>query len=150
MDSTHRRRAEEAGKTAGPVAKYKGIFRDILDRRPSGTRRRLAEAIGKNRSFISQISNPGYTTPIPAEHVDRIMEVCHFSARERETFLAAYKSAHPRRLRRLRKSAPPAQTRTLELTVPDLGDPAANEAFDRVVEETAKRVARLIIDTHNR
>ena len=30
---------------------------------------RLADALGKNRSFISQISNPIYATPIPAQHL---------------------------------------------------------------------------------
>ena len=45
------------------------ILQDVLDRRPSGMRQRLAEALGKNRSFISQISNPAYPTPIPAQHL---------------------------------------------------------------------------------
>ena len=48
------------------LAEYKTILRRVLDSRPSGTRQRLAEALGKNRSFISQISNPAYSTPIPA------------------------------------------------------------------------------------
>ena len=32
------------------IAAYKAILRDVLDRRPSGMRQRLAEALGKNRS----------------------------------------------------------------------------------------------------
>ncbi len=40
------------------VAAYKAVFKAVLDKRPSGMRLRLADALGKNRSFISQISNP--------------------------------------------------------------------------------------------
>ena len=71
------------------IAAYKAILRDILDRRPSGMRQRLAEALGKNRSFITQIANPAYQTPIPAQHVHAIIQVCHFSVQEKERFLAA-------------------------------------------------------------
>ena len=35
---------------------------------PSGTRQRLAAALGKNRSFVTQITSPAYATPIPARH----------------------------------------------------------------------------------
>jgi len=42
------------------IAAYKAILRDVLDKRPSGMRQRLAEALGKNRSFITQIANPAY------------------------------------------------------------------------------------------
>ena len=71
------------------IAAYKAILRDVLDRRPSGTRQRLAEALGKNRSFITQIANPAYQTPIPAQHVHAITQVCHFSVQERDKFLDA-------------------------------------------------------------
>ncbi|HMN86419.1 MAG TPA: hypothetical protein PKA74_10575, partial [Bauldia sp.] len=54
------------------VARYKTIFRHVLDTRPSGTRQRLAGALGKNRSFVSQIANPAYSTPIPARHIETI------------------------------------------------------------------------------
>src|ERR1700682_4742641 len=80
------------------IAAYKAILRDVLDRRPSGMRQRLAEALGKNRSFITQIANPAYQTPIPAQHVQPIIQICHFSVQERDRFLEAYQTAHPRRL----------------------------------------------------
>ena len=67
-------------KTAS-IEAYKSILRNVLDRRPSGTRHRLAIALGKNRSFISQISNPAYPVPIPAPHLDIIFEICRFSGR---------------------------------------------------------------------
>jgi hypothetical protein len=37
-----------------PVRQYKEVLRRILDSRPSGTRQRLAVALGTNRSFVSQ------------------------------------------------------------------------------------------------
>src|SRR5271157_3302751 len=78
------------------VAAYKNIFKAVLDKRPSGLRLRLSHAIGKNRSFISQISNPAYPTPIPAQHLNTIFEVCHFSSEEKAAFLKAYARAHRR------------------------------------------------------
>ena len=54
---------EGAGRDAGELgamAEYKGILQRLLDNRPSGTRQRLAHALGKNRSFITQITNPSY------------------------------------------------------------------------------------------
>ena len=38
-------------------------------------------ALGKNRSFVSQITNPAYAMPIPAQHLEIIFEICHFSPR---------------------------------------------------------------------
>ncbi len=49
------------------VADYKVILRRVLDNRPSGTRLKLAAALGKNRSFVTQITNPAYLVPIPAK-----------------------------------------------------------------------------------
>ena len=69
------------------VADYKFILRRALDNRPSGTRLKLAPALGKNRSFVSQITNPAYLVPIPAKHVAIIFEVCHLSGSERAAFL---------------------------------------------------------------
>jgi hypothetical protein len=79
------------------VAAYKAIFKAVLDKRPSDMRLRLADALGKNRSFISRISNPIYATPIPAQHLGTIFQLCHFSAAEKAAFLAAYAEAHPQR-----------------------------------------------------
>jgi len=67
--------------------------------RPSGMRQRLAgSALARIAASYAQISNPAYPTPIPAQHVDGIFEICHFSPREKEQFLAAYRDAHHRRL----------------------------------------------------
>ena len=104
-----------------------------------GLSHRLAIALGKNRSFISQIASPVYTVPIPVQHIETIFEICHFTATDRREFLAAYAEAHPRRLDVVRK---PAGTRKLTLTVPDLGDARRNRLLDETIAEIARRLAR--------
>ena len=123
------------------VATYKRVLQDVLERRPSGMRQRLAEALGKNRSFISQISNPTYPTPIPAQHVEPIFEICHFSPAERERFLEAYRQAHPQRLRTL---GHPDRTRRITLTLPDLEDEQKNRRLEAALAELAERIAQLV------
>ena len=39
-----------------------------IDRRPSGTRQKIAGALGKPKSFVSQITNPAYPSPVPPHH----------------------------------------------------------------------------------
>jgi len=123
------------------IAAYKAILRDILDRRPSGMRQRLAEALGKNRSFITQIANPAYQTPIPAQHLQDIIRVCHFSAQEKERFLASYHRAHPRRLLLMKERE---RSRRLTLMLPDLGSEHKNRRLDSLLSEFAEKVARLV------
>jgi hypothetical protein len=125
------------------VAEYKEVFRRVLDNRPSGTRQRLASALGKNRSFISQIANPGYSIPIPAQHLDTIFHLCHFSADEQREFLETYHRAHPNRRQRLSEVP---RTRTLTITVPDFGDKRKNRALDEVVSNFARGLTRLSDD----
>src|ERR1700756_3417672 len=131
----------EASPKDNPVAQYKELLQKVLDRRPSGTRQRLAAVLGKNRSFISQISNPAYAVPIPRQHVDQIFEVCHFSAGERAAFLEAYARAHPRRLR---IAAHEESARVINVQVPDLGDPARNAQLERLISEFVRRIAQLV------
>ena len=121
------------------VADYKAILRKVLDNRPSGTRLKLAAALGKNRSFVSQITNPAYLVPIPAKHVSIILEVCHVSGAERAAFLEAYGRAHPGRLRASHREA---RTRTVAVTVPDLGDDKKNRALEQLVIDLAAQLAR--------
>src|SRR5258708_18107234 len=79
----------------GSIAAYKAILKGYIDRRPAGMRARIAGALGKHKSFVSQLTNPIYPMPIPARHVSTILAACHFSAEERKTFLKAYAVAHP-------------------------------------------------------
>jgi len=124
------------------VSAYKRVLQEVLDGRPSGMRQRLAEALGKNRSFISLISNPSYPTPIPVQHIESIFEICHFSPRERERFLVAYRRAHPRRLQLLKEEHD--RLRQLTITVPDLGTDVRNRQLEAIVKEFADNVARLL------
>jgi hypothetical protein len=129
--------------TTGPgdsnVADYKLILRRVLDNRPSGTRLKLAAALGKNRSFVSQITNPAYLVPIPAKHVAIIFEVCHLSGAERAAFLQAYGRAHPGQL-----PSPPHNARKQNpvVTVPELGDDKKNRALEQLIVDFAARLAR--------
>ena len=125
---------------ADVVGAYKAVLKRVLDTRPSGTRHRLAIALGKNRSFISQIANPVYAVPIPVQHLETIFEICHFTAADRREFLAAYAQAHPRRLDVVRK---PAGMRKVTLTLPDLGDARRNRQLDEIITEMARRVAQI-------
>jgi hypothetical protein len=116
----------------------------ILDRRPSGTRQRLADALGKNRSFVSQVTNPAYATPLPANHLETLFDVCHLSDDERRRFMALYRRAHPRRLA-LVEEEPPATGHVIAL--PDLGDAARNERLQRLVTGFVRDLAALLEET---
>jgi hypothetical protein len=134
-------RAFDARGDEGAVAAYKSIFKAVLDNRPSGMRLRLARAIGKNRSFISQISNSTYQIPIPAQHLNTIFEVCHFSSAEETAFLEAYDRAHPRRTGR-HKGVP--RERTVTLLIPDLGSQKRNGQLDALLHDFARRLIALL------
>ena len=126
---------------AANVEAYKTILRDVVDQRPSGARQRLATALGKNRSFISHLCNPAYPAPIPAPHLEIIFEICHFPPAERRAFLDAFRRAHPNRSRQVRGSP---SLRTLKLEVHDFGDDKKNRAFDELVRDTTRRLARIV------
>ena len=129
----------DAAQSAG-VAEYKAILQRVLEARPSGTRQRIAAALAKNRSFVTQITSTAYDTPIPARHVDLVLEICHFSPSEREAFLAAYARAHPNR------PAPRDQPRTRAhvMHLPDLGSPVKNRQLDQLIGEFVEKLANLV------
>ena len=127
------------------VAEYKRILARVLENRPSGTRQRLAVALGKNRSFVSQIANPSYSTPIPAQHLDSIFEICLFPATDRTAFLEAYGRAHPGKLARTRHRKD-HRMRPVTVYVPDLEDEAKNHALDRLLADIAARIGKLTED----
>ncbi len=129
-------------RESNAVAEYKRILAKLLDNRPSGTRQRLAVALGKNRSFISQIANPSYATPIPAQHLETIFEICLFPATERRAFLDAYGRAHPGKVERKRQRKD-HRLRPVTVYVPDLEDEAKNQALDRLLADIAGRIGKL-------
>jgi hypothetical protein len=133
---------DEAGDV-GAVAEYKRVFKEVLDSRPSGMRIRLAHAMGKNRSFVSQISNPAYPVPIPVQHLNTIFDVCHFPPAAKAAFLRAYARAHPRRIGRLIDSP---HERALTLHLPDLGSARRNSQLDALIQEFARRLSAILRD----
>lgn len=133
--------AKVAPPTEEAILVYKRLLQDVLNQRPSGTRQRLSDALGKHRSFVTQMTSPSYPTPIPQRHLPTILSVCHFTPEERDEFLAAYRLAHRRKLDLA--EAPP-RMRHLNLLVPDLGDSKANAQFERAVSEFIANMAELI------
>lgn len=133
---------DAARATGAPpaIAAYKTLLQEILEHRPSGTRQRLAEALEKARSFVTQISNPAYPVPIPARHLPTIFEICHFSAAEQQRFMLAYTAAHPRRA--LTPAAAVNRHHTLHIVAPDLGDEARNREFQQMVQDFANSLAK--------
>ena len=123
------------------IVAYKTILAQIIDNRPSGTRQRLAAALGKHRSFVTQVTSPAYSTPLPARHLATIFRVCHFSPAEQERFLQAYQSAHPGKLPDFGSAE---KLRQLSLIVPDLGDEKKNRLFDEAIEELVRNMAKLV------
>ncbi|MEQ1942032.1 hypothetical protein ABMA32_06370 [Mesorhizobium sp. VNQ89] len=119
---------------------YKDMLSTVIEQRPSGTRQRLADALGKHRSFVTQITSPTYSTPIPAKHLPAIFSVCHFSPQERDAFLAAYRVAHPGKAT---ANGELRRTRHVSLVVPDLGDPKQNAALDRAINDFIQRITSI-------
>jgi hypothetical protein len=125
---------------AEAVAGYKSLLRSCIERRPSGLRGRLALALGKHKSFVSQIANPAYGVPIPAGDLPVIFELCHFSATEREQFLELYHRAHPEG-RRL--PATGARPRELRVALPEFRSGAIAREVEALILDFAARTIRL-------
>jgi hypothetical protein len=122
------------------ITAYKAILAAIIDNRPSGTRQRLAAALGKHRSFVTQITSPGYATPLPARHLATIFQVCHVSKAEQDRFLEAYQVAHPGKLPDLGNTG---GLRQLTLMVADFGDERRNRMLDEAVQDFIQRIVVL-------
>lgn len=128
------------------IARYKRILRNYLDQRPSGVRQKIAQVLGTHKSFVSLITNPNDPTPIPARHLEAIMDVCYLSAREKKEFLEAYNLAHP-------DQAPPPRThlhyKTLHIQVPVLASHEKQEALELLIQDTVRRLYNLFVDEDN-
>jgi len=127
------------------VGAYKRLLQEYIDRRPSGLRLKIAKAIGKHRSFVSQITNPSYPIPVPARHLDAIFRICHLAPEERQAFMAAYDAAHPRHLREGRRSPGRArERRVLEIELPDVDDPTLAREMEEFLRNMARQLEKLI------
>lgn len=127
------------------VAEYKKIFQQLINMRPSGTRNKIAEALGKNKSFVSQITNPVYSVPIPAKHLEIIFNICHFSIKERETFLKQYTIAHPNYQYRIKSEVVNSDRHTkLILNVPLLDNPDDQQKTETLIRDFAEQIFSLM------
>jgi hypothetical protein len=124
-----------------PVKQYKVLLSTLIDKRPSGTRQRIADALGKHRSFVTQILSTSYATPLPAKHVPIIFSVCHFNAEEKRQFLEHYRAAHPEKRDELEAYT---ALRHLSLMVIDFRDEEKNRMFDEAIAEFAHRMAAIM------
>ncbi len=128
------------------VAGYKRILQRYINQRPSGARIKIAEELNKNKSFVTQITNPSYTIPVPARHLNVIFDICHFTTKERETFLKAYTAAHPNYQYRVVKpaSTPHPGWRTLSIEVPVLEDAAKQAQVESMIKNYARQLFQLV------
>lgn len=121
---------------------YKIMLRELVDRRPSGTRLRIAKSTGTHKSFISQILNPNYRVPLPVQHVPTLMRVCVFSLEEKERFLNLYARAHPDQTGRLfgeRRRIPDK----IVIAVPEFADPEIRKQVEDTIESAAENIIAL-------
>jgi len=126
------------------IRRYKTILQQVVDRRPSGIRLKIAEGIGRNKSFISQITNPNYGTPIPKRHLPLIFELTHFTAEEKSQFLSYYRNAHPRVGTRAAEQPSSEDMRVLRLQLPRLASGQLESKVDNMVRDFAHRLSELL------
>ena len=126
------------------VAAYKRLLQEYIDHRPSGLRLKIAKAIGKHRSFVSQITNPVYPIPVPARHLEAIFRICHLAPEERQAFMAAYDAAHPCHPREGRRAPRKArERRVIEIDLPVLGDPELEREMEDFLRHMARQLEKL-------
>jgi len=137
--------AAERENRPDPVAAYKTLLREMIDRRPSGTRQRIAQAFGTHKSFVSQVTNPAYRVPLPAQHIPTLFRVCHFSEEEQRVFLDHYGRAHPAQSKAIDELAG-VERDVIHIPLPDFGD----AGIAREVEETIRELAERVIEIARR
>lgn len=124
------------------IRSYKILLKDAVESRPSGIRLRIANIIGKNKSFVSQITNPNYKTPLPEKYVDAILDTIHLTPKERERFLDIYRRAHPRS--RPQPAEPNHEdTRLLKLELPRLESRQLEARIDQMIQQFARNLSDL-------
>lgn len=124
------------------VAAYKTELRALIDRRPSGTRQKLAAAFGTHKSFISQITNPAYRVPLPAQHIPALLRVCRFSEEEERGFLALYARAHPGQIGAVKELASMEED-VLRIPLPPFADAETRLEVEEMIRDFADRVVAL-------
>jgi len=131
------------------IAAYKILLREYLDRRPSGIRKKIAAAINTHRSFISQVANPNYRVPLPAQYVPILMDVCHFTAEEQKTFLKAYFEAHPGQAL-VGQAAVLEDYKSTSIDLSEIEDEKTRIALSRAIREMAETMIRVVQETRDK
>jgi hypothetical protein len=122
------------------IRAYKTFLKEAVEARPSGLRLRIASQIGKNKSFVSQITSPNYKTPLPEKYVDPILDAIHLTQKERDQFLHIYRRAHPRA--RARSSEPVhEETRVLRIELPKLESRRLESRIDQMIVQFARNLS---------
>lgn len=129
----------------GAVAAYKALLRDLINLRPSGTRQRIAQALGTHKSFISQVTNPALRVPLPAQHVEPVFKICHFSVEERSAFLDLYRAAHPNQMVTFADLEAENQD-VIRIVVPPFSNPGKRREVEDMIREFAARAIALVED----
>lgn len=137
------------GTANDAIAEYKTLLRRVIDRRPSGTRQRLAEAFGTHKSFISQVTNPAYRVPLPAQHIPALFKVCHFSPEERRVFMEIYARAHPGQYGAIEELAS-AEEGVLRIPLPQFADPERRREVEHLIRDFAERLIALTLDVEDK
>jgi hypothetical protein len=135
----NRRRSEDA------VAAYKALLRDLINLRPSGTKQRIAKSLGTHKSFISQVTNPALRVPLPAQHVETIFKICHFSPDEQRRFLDLYTDAHPHQAVTF-ADIEAEDHDVIRIVVPQFRNPQKRRETEDMIREFAARVIALARD----
>jgi hypothetical protein len=135
--------ADDSSPTNDAIAEYKALLRRYIDRRPSGTRQKLAEAFGTHKSFISQITNPVYRVPLPAQHIPALFKVCHLSPQEQRNFLDVYARAHPGQFGAIEELAS-LEEEVLRIPLPQFADPERRREVELLIRDFAERVIALL------
>lgn len=131
------------------IASYKQLLQDSINSRPSGLRQKLAKALGKHKSFISQITNPHYSIPIPVDHLDTIFVICRFSQDESERFLEMYVRAHPEHKNRINISKQHVTGfRALTIHVPILDDAVLQKQLENKILAYADQEIANVRENH--
>ncbi len=135
--------ADGSSDTNDAIAEYKALLREYIDRRPSGTRQKLAEAFGTHKSFISQIANPNYRVPLPAQHIPALFKVCRLNAQEQRAFLEVYARAHPGQYGAIEDLAL-LEKDVVRIPLPRFEDPALRQQVEHLIKDFAERVVTLV------
>lgn len=129
-------------RKSDPVVAYKVFLRELVEKRPSGTRQKMATAFGTHPSFISQITNPTLKVPLPAQHIPVLFQVCHFTPEEQARFLDMYRAAHPSQSGSIEELAE-GDRNVVKIVLPVFDDPQTRAEVEMLIRDHAERVIAL-------